>query len=300
MDKGWLWGLALSLVMLGGCGVQPEEPPVVLAKMTQVMSQMERMEFSGNFQVVGKSTLPLFQGLQDLQITGTGRVDLSAANNFRYLLNLIISGVGSEGKTEIGAELRSFPDINYFRITRITMPMGLPFSLSADNKWYQIKSGGQNQDWLGSSQPLTDDQLSQIRELLDQDQLFNVVQKFPDETVGGARVYHWQVAFDPEALRTLLRNFGNVTHPATEMDIERWTSMLSDYTYEFWINKYDHRIMKASIKGWYDSPANQRVDFMVNLNINKFNTAQVIDRPANVVEFNLREMLGLPLAASPQ
>jgi len=294
MDKGWLWGLALSLVMLGGCGVKSEEPPVVLAKMTQVMSQMERMEFSGDFQVVGKSTLPLFQGLQDLQITGTGRVDLSAANNFRYLLNLVISGMGSEGKTEIGAELRSFPDINYFRITRITMPMGLPFSLSADNKWYQIKSGGQNQDWLGSSQPLTDDQLQQLRELLNQNQLFNVVQKFPDETVNGARVYHWQVAFDPEALKTLLRNWGNITNPATEANVEHWATMLSDYTYEFWINKYDHRIMKASIKGWYNSEQNQRVDFTVNLNINKFNTAQVIERPANVAEFNLREMLGLP------
>lgn len=295
MNKGFVWGLALSLVLLGGCGIKPEEPPVVLSKMTQAMSQLERMEFSGDFQVIGKSTIPLFQGLQDLRIVGTGRVDLAKANNFRYLLNLIISGMGSEGKTEVGAELRSFPDTNYFRITQITMPMGLPFSLSPDNKWYKFKSTGQNQDWLGSSKPLTDEQLKQMRELLNQNQLFTVVQKFPDETVNGTRAYHWQVAFDLESLKTLLRNWSNIANPMTEVDVEHWATMLSNYTYEFWINKYDHRIMKASIKGWYDSKPDQRVDFTLELSIDKFNVAQNIDRPANnVEEFNLRQMLGLP------
>ncbi|MFA5967431.1 MAG: hypothetical protein WC805_02890 [Patescibacteria group bacterium] len=296
----WLWGALLSLLILGGCGVKTEEPPIVLGKMTQTMSKLEQLEFSGEFNLVGNSTLPLLQGLQDLRITGNGAVNLADINNLRYLLNLIIGGKGSEGNTEIGAELRSFPDCNYFRITRIAVPLGLPFSLSADNKWYQIKSGGQNREWLGSSQPLSFEQMQQIRALLAQSKLFNVVQKFPDDTANGARTYHWQVAVDNEVLRAVLLNWSNITNPTESVDLEKWTAMLSDYDYEFWINKRDYRLMRANIKGWYDDSAGQRADFTIKINLNKFSSIVAIERPANVQEFDLREILGLPLANSLQ
>lgn len=296
MKTRLIWGLALGLLILNGCGVKSEEPPVVLAKMTQTMSKVEQLEFSGEFKVLGNSTIALLQGLQDLQISGSGWVNLAAANNIRYLLNLMIVGMSSEGKTEVGAELRSFPDRNYFRLTRIILPLGLPFTLSADNKWYQIKSGGQNRELLGSSQPLTADQMQLIRGLIANAKLFNVVQKFPDETVGGARVYHWQVAVDREATGGLLRDWTNIANPVDSVDLEKWSTMLSDYTYEFWITKYDHRLMKAYIKGWYDSPEHQRVDFTTAINFDRFNATQAIERPSNVQEFNLRQLLGLPLA----
>ena len=292
--RGLIWGLAISLLILGGCGIKPEEPPVVFEKMMQTMSKVEQLEFTGNFQIVGTSTLSLLQGLQDLEITGSGRVNLAKASDFRYLLNLVVSGKSSDGKTEIGAEIRSFPDCNYFKITQIVLPMSLPFSLSADNRWYQIKSGGQNREWLGSSQPLDDVQLQQVRALLSQSKLFNVVQKFPDETVGGGRTYHWQVAVDAEAMRGLLRDWVNLTNPTGSVDIDHWAAMLSDYTYEFWINKYDHRLMKASVKGWYDSSEHQRVDFAATVSFTKFNAIQSIERPTSVQEFDLRQMLGLP------
>jgi len=295
-----LWGLVLTILILGGCGIKPKEPPEVFAKMVQTMSKLEKAEFSGEFKLVGKSTVPLLQGLQDLQITGTGRVNLADAKNMKYLLNLLISGMSSEGKTEIGTELRSFPDCNYFRITSITLPLGLPFSLAADNKWYQIKSSGQNKDWLGSTQPLENAQLQLIRSLIAQSQLFNVVQKFPDETVNGARVYHWQVDLSRDPLRQFLRDWVNITNLSDSTDIEHWETMLSGYTYEFWISKSDYRLMRASIKGWYDSQDHQRMDFTVKMTLNKLNTAVAIDQPTNVQEFNLRQLLGLPVANSAQ
>jgi len=293
-NQGWLWGALLSLLILGGCGIKTEEPPIVLGKMTQTMSKLEQLEFSGEFNLVGNSTLPLLQGLQDLQITGNGVINLTDVNNLRYLLNLIIGGKGSEGNTEIGAELRSFPDCNYFRITRIALPLGLPFSLSADNKWYQIKSGGQNREWLGSAQPLTNEQMQQIRALVAQSKLFNVVQKLPDETVNGTRTYHWQVAIDSEILRVLLRDWANIATLAENVDLEKWTTMLSDYNYEFWINKRDYRLMRAQIEGWYDDASSQRADFTIKINLNKFNSVAAIERPSNVQEFDLRQLLGLP------
>lgn len=300
MKRELIWGLALSLLILGGCGLKSEEPPVVFAKMMRTMSQIEQLEFSGGFQVVGRSNLALLQGLQDLQVTSNGRVNLVNATNVRYLLDLVITGMGSEGKTEIGAELRSFPDCNYFRLTRIAVPLGLPFSLTADNKWYQIKSGSQNRELLGSSQPLTADQLQLIRGLIANAKLFDLVQKFPDEIVSGARVYHWQVAMEQDATQGLLRDWAGIANPPESVNLEKWAAMLSDYKYEFWINKYDHRLMQASVKGWYDSPDSQRLDFTVTVNLDKFNAIQSIERPSNVQEFNLRQLLGLPLAASPQ
>mgnify|MGYP001580763303 CR=1 FL=1 len=286
----------MGLLVAGGCGVKPEEPPVVFAKMMQVMSNLEQAKFSGEFKLLGNSNVPLFKGLKDLQISGTGEVNLADAQNTKYLLNLTISGMGDDGKTEIGTELRSFPDRNYFRITQISLPMGLPFSLAADKKWYQIKSGGQNSDWLGFSQPITNEQVVNIRQLIAASQLFNVVQKFPDETVGGSRVYHWQVAVDTEAVRKLLQDWSAIAQPATPIDVDKWTARLSDYKYEFWINKYDHKLSRANIKGWYDSAGEQRADFAVVINFNKFNTAVNIERPSNnnVQEFDLRQMLGLP------
>ena len=299
-DKKWLWGLLLSLLILGGCGIKTEEPPVVLGKMVQVMSKLEQGEFSGEFKLVGKSALPLLQGLQDLQITGTGRFNLADVSNLKYLLNLVISGMGSDGKTEIGAELRSFPDCNYFRITHIAMPLGLPFSLSADNKWYQIKSSGQNQEWLGASQPITSEQMQQIRVLVAQSKLFNVVQKFSDETVNGARVYHWQVAFDGDVLQAFLKDWATIVNPVDNVDWKHWAAVLSDYNYEFWINKRDYRLMRGNVKGWYEDSAGQRADFTITVSLDKFNSAQSIERPTSVQEFNLRQLLGLPLANSSQ
>ncbi len=296
VKNGLIWGLALGLLILGGCGVKSEEPAAVFAKMTQTMSQIEQLEFSGEFNILGSSTVALLQGLQDLRVSGSGRVNLTNANNIKYLLNLLITGMSSEGKTEIGAELRSFPDVNYFRLTQITMPLGLPFSLAPDNKWYQIKSGGQNRELLGSNQPLTPDQLQLIRGLIANTKLFNVVQKFPDETVGGTRVYHWQVAVDKAATRGLLQNWSNLTNPEDSINLEQWAAMLSDYTYEFWIGKYDHRLMRVLIKGWYDSLDQQRVEFNTQINFDRFSSIPAIERPTNVQEFNLRQLLGLPNA----
>lgn len=296
-NKWWLGGLVLGFVTLSGCGVKPTAPPVVFAKMMQVMSVLEQAKFSGEFKLLGESSVPLLKGLKDLQVTGTGEVNLTDIKNTKYRLNLIISGMGEDGKTEIGTELRSFPDRNYFRITQISLPMGLPFSLAADKKWYQIKSGGQNSDWLGFNQPITKEQVLAIRQLIAGSQLFNVVQKFPDETVNGSRTYHWQVAVDKDAIRKLLQDWSAIVAPATPIDINQWASKFSDYKYEFWINKYDHKLSRVNIKGWYDGTLEQRADFAVMINFDKLNTAVNIERPTNnVQEFDLRQMLGVPNA----
>lgn len=297
VKKWWLGGLMLGLVVLGGCGVKPEEPPVVFAKMMQVMSALEQTKFSGEFKLLSNSNIPLLQGLKDLRVVGSGEISLMDVKNTKYLLNLVISGMGEDGKTEIGTELRSFPDRNYFRITQISLPMGLPFSLAADKKWYQIKSSGQNSDWLGFNQPATSEQVASIRQLIAQSQLFNVVQKFPDETVSGSRTYHWQIAVDVNAMRKLLQDWSGIIQPATPIDANQWAIKLSDYKYEFWINKYDHKLSRVNIKGWYDGVSEQRADFEVTINFDRMNTAVKIERPSNnVQEFDLREMLGVPNA----
>lgn len=298
MKKVWWWGLSLGLlVLLGGCGVKPQEPAVVLSKMTKNISKTEKVDFSGTFQILGSSTLPLLQGLQDLKISGTGKVNLADVKNLRYLLDVVISGASSEGSTEVGAELRNFPDYSYFRVTKITVPLGLPFSLSADNKWYKIKSTGENQDWLGSTKPVTNDQVQQLRDLIAQSQLFNIVQKFPDETINGARAYHFQVAVDSTELLKLFSSWSAVTNPIDNVDWGKWSEMLSDYKYEFWINKSDSRLVKADIKGWYDGTNNQRTNFTLQAMLNKSNATINIERPTNVQEFNLRQLLGLPVNA---
>jgi len=299
MKKGWLWGLSLGLLfLLGGCGTQPEEPPVVLSKMMKAISKTEKLEFSGNFQIVGNSTLSLLQGLQDLQVSGIGKINLRDVKNFKYLLDVIISGTSSEGKTEVGAELRSFPDYSYFRVTQLKVPLGLPFSLSADKRWYKIRSNGENQDWLGSTQPLTNDQIQQLRGLIAQSQLFNIVQKFPDETVNGTRAYHWQVAIDATELLKLFSSWSTTARSIDNVDWKHLAAMLVDYQYELWINKYNYQLVEMSIKGWYDNPDRQRTDFITQLIFKKFNTTINIERPTNVEEFNLRQLLGLPSAVT--
>lgn len=289
-------GMFILVLGLVGCGIKTEEPQVVLEKMTKAMSQIEQMEFAGDFQLAGKSNLALLQGLNDLLISGSGKINLSDIKDLRYLLNVTISGMSSEGKTEIGAELRSFPDLNYFRLTDIAVPLGLPFSLSADNKWYKIKSNATDQNnILGGTTPLSNDQVVQMRQLIARSKLFNVVQKFPDETVAGVRTYHWQIAIAEVALRQLIDNWVNVTDSQDQINHQKLSVMLSDYNYEVWISKRDYHIVKAVVKGWYDSTDRQRVDFLVNISLNGFNTRQDISRPTNNAEdFNLRQLLGLP------
>ncbi|MBU1092240.1 hypothetical protein KJ836_01015 [Patescibacteria group bacterium] len=292
-----LFGGMLVLVLgLVGCGVKVEEPQVILEKMTKAMSQIEQMEFAGDFKLTGKSNLALLQGLNDLLVSGSGKINLLDIKDLRYLLNVTISGMSSEGKTEIGAELRSFPDLNYFRLTDIAVPLGLPFSLSADNKWYKIKSNNTDQNnILGATSPLNNDQVVQIRQLIAQSKLFNVVQKFPDETVFGTRTYHWQISFEETALRQLVNSWINITGNQDQVNSQKLSAMLSDYNYEVWINKRDYHIIKATVNGWYDNEENQQVDFLVNISLSGFNTRQDISRPTNnAEEFNLRQLLGLP------
>ena len=289
-------GMFVLILGLAGCGVKTEEPALVLEKMTRAMSQVEQLEFTGDFQLTGKSNLALLQGLNDLAVTGSGKINLTDIKNLRYLLNVTISGMGSDGKTEIGAELRSFPDLNYFRLTRIAVPLGLPFSLSADNKWYKIKSNNTDEGNILGATPLpTQDQAMQLRQLLAQSKLFNIVQKFPDETVAGVRAYHWQIAFDQEALRQFIESWVNIVGIHDQINPANLSVMLSDYNYEVWIDKRGYRIVKADVKGWYDSADQQRLDFLVKVNLSGFNTRQDISRPANdTEEFDLRQLLGLP------
>jgi len=291
-----VWGMLALFLGLTGCGVKTEEPPVVLEKMTKAMSQVEQMDFAGDFKLAGKSNLSLLQGLNDLLVSGSGKINLSDIKNLRYLLNVTISGMSSEGKTEIGAELRSFPDLNYFRLTNIAVPLGLPFSLSADNKWYKIKSNNSDQNnILGATPLLSNEQVAQIRQLIARSKLFDVVQKFPDDTVEGVRAYHWQIAFDETALSGLIDNWVGITGEQDQINAKKTSNMLSSYNYEVWISKRDYRIVKSIIKGWYDNEDNQRVDFLVNFNLGGFNTRQDISRPTNnAEEFNLRQLLGLP------
>lgn len=291
-----VWGMLALVLGLTGCGVKTEEPPVVLEKMTKAMSHVEQMEFAGDFKLAGKSNLSLLQGLNDLLVSGSGKINLSDIKNLRYLLNVTISGMGSDGKTEIGAELRSFPDLNYFRLTNIAVPLGLPFSLSADNKWYKIKSNNSDQsNILGATPTLSNDQVVQIRQLIARSKLFNVVQKFPDETIEGVRSYHWQIAFDENELSQLMENWLDITGNQDQINIQKTSAMLSSYNYEAWIAKRSYHVIKSSIKGWYDNQDNQRVDFMINVNLKGFNSRQDINRPTNnAEEFNLRQLLGLP------
>ncbi|MFH1857067.1 MAG: hypothetical protein ABH836_07605, partial [Candidatus Omnitrophota bacterium] len=75
---------------------------------------------------------------------------------------------------------------------------------------------------------------------------------------------------------------------------KNWANRIGSYQYEFWISKYDYRLMKVNVVGQYDDSLEHQMSFALTINLDRFNAAQSIDQPTNVQEFNLRQLLGLP------
>lgn len=263
------------------------------------MSMVKQFEFAGQFSLTGTSGHPVFEGLGDLNISFDGRANLSSLDSFSYLINLLVYGMSGNGSTQIGAEVRSFSDYNYFKITDIVMPLGLPFSLTTDNQWYKIRrSENGNADVLGANPRLiTAAELEQIRALISHSRLFLADQRMPDETVNGVRSYHLRVIVDRFALDDFLDQLNQVTHGKLKLDKSVWMRIVDGYSYHLWITKRDYQLTKLEVQDAYVDESDQEIAFSVKLNLTQFDVPVNITRPSEVMEFSLPRLFGLPLGS---
>ena len=296
--KALIFSLAVLTLVLGGCNwrldIKSPNSESVVSRMVNNLSETKSFVFAGDFSLVGSSSVALFSGLTDLKIKFNGESNISSVEGMQYGVELTLAGTAQEGFTEVGMELRSFPDNDYFRINHLTLPLSLPFTLSTDQRWYRIKSASKDQsDFIGGVDKLSDTKLKELRNLVSKNNFFEVEEELDDQTVNGSRAFHYKVRVDSVALEEFLYSWLLITDSDNLDKVSDWVAMLKTYDYEIFINKHNFNLAKIKISGWYLDTKNQRLEFTTSINLDSFNGTVDIPRPNDVEDFNLRSLLGV-------
>lgn len=290
----WLGvGILAGAIGLTGCG-RLIDPVIVLNNMMEFSSGLKQVEFNGKFDLSGDLQSKLLSGLKNLSVASVGRIDFSSANDFRYGINLIMNGQGSDGNTRIGVEVRGLPEYNYFKLTDIIMPLGLPFSLSADNKWYKVKKAAlSNESVLGrDSQPLQEAEIKQIRNLVKSNLAFIDPQSLPDAVVNNLTTYHIKAKIDPLVFADFLSQLAQII--SYNFDQAAVVSWANESNYEFWVTKRGFNLVRLKID--HPKTSTNPSNFTIDLQLTKLNLPINIETPSeSVPDFNLDKFLGLPL-----
>jgi len=288
--------IILLALVLSGCGTKTS-PGFVLDQMMISMSTIEQMEFSGEFSLESDTNQTILGDLSDLTIKLDGKIDLVDFENLKYLVNFLVDGVGMDGATRLGAEVRSFADYNYFRITDISTPLNLPFSLTTDNNWYKVKKSVSNNDNVLGVNPrlFTNEEFNQVCQLFKENQLFVPYKILPDATVNGMRSYHIIASIDQKALDRFIDQIDIITNNKLVFDKLFVSQLLSNYQYNLWITKNDYKVTKLQISGLYVAKESGNLNFDAEVNLIRFDIPMDIAIPSNVQDFNLDSFLSLSL-----
>lgn len=293
---GLLIGSLLSCFVLAGCQ-KPLDPIVTLSQTMKFCSNIKQANFAGQFNLVGASRSAIFNGLNDLTIGATGRIDLSSMENFRYLANLNVTGKGVEGSTKIGAELRSLPDYNYFKVTDISMPLGLPFSLATDDKWYKVKKSTLTaENTLGANnKSLSDAEMAKIRELVASANIFVVTQVLPEEVVNNLTVYHFKSKINPDGLRKFLNDIIQATNSKLSFDVPYTVRLGEGSSFDLWVAKKNSSLVKIKVMS-LNNTENDLPNFKLDINFSQFNAPVEVKAPSTAVnDFSLEKFFGISL-----
>jgi len=288
----------LLTLVLSGCGAKTD-PGFVLDQMEISMSTIEQMEFSGEFSLAGDTNQVILGDLSDLTVRLDGKIDLADFKNLKYLINFLVDGAGADGVTRLGAEVRSFADYNYFRVTDISMPLNLPFSLTTDDNWYKVKKSVSNSsNVLGVNSDLfTNKEFNQIRQLFRDSKFFVPYKILPDATVNSVRSYHIIATIDQKVLDRFIDQLDIIADGKLGIDKSFISQLLSGYQYNLWITRGEYRLTKLMVNGSYVGRDNNNLDFDAEINLTRFNIPMDNTRPSNVRDFSLDHLFGLPLGS---
>ena len=293
-NKCLVLSVLIITIGLSGCG-SAVSPELILNNMHRSMSTMEQFEFSSSINLSGYSQ-EILEGLTQLDLSVNGRIKMTSLTDLQYLISLMINGQSNDGATRIGAEVKSFSDYNYFRMTDISLPLGLPFSLIADDQWYKVKkSSSDDSNVLGTTRSITDNEFNKIRTLISNSSLFSTQQLLPDQTVNGVRSYHLQVTINESSWNKFLSQLDGIVDDGLRADTKQLTQLLNKYNYDLWITRQDFKLTKIVTKGVYPGTNDDMIDFEIEINLTGFNTPVDIVRPSEVQEFKLDNLFGLPL-----
>lgn len=296
-NKYFIILLIPTVLILGGCE-NKIDPKETLADMSISMSEIEQVKVEGKFNLLSNNGETIFEGLSDLDIIFNGQLNLAEIKDFKYSANFMVDGTGPDGSTRLGADIISLFDYNYFRITDIVLPLGLPFSLTTDDNWYKVKKSTiSNKNILGSNPNLLNNaEISAIRKLISETQFFIPLETKPDTTVNGFRSHHISVVFDEIVLYEFINQLSNITNNKLKLDKNFVKYVVNDYKYELWITAKDSKLTKIKINGIYENNNNEIV-FDTEINLINFNIPLSINAPSKgVEEFKLDSLFGLPLA----
>lgn len=280
---------------LSGCG-SAISPEVVLDNMHKSMSVVEQFEFSGNIDLSGDLQEEILNGLTQLVVSIDGKIKMASLADLQYLISLMVDGQGSDGATRIGAEVKSFSDYNYFRMIDISLPLGLPFSLIADDQWYKVKkSYNDDPNVLGATRSITNVEFNQIKNLISNNSLFSIKQSLPEQTVNGVRSHHLLVTINESSWNELLSQLNSSISNGSKINTRQLIQLLGEYEYDLWITRQDHKLTRIATKGVYINDNDNLINFEIEINLTGFNVPVEIVRPSEVHEYQLDNLFGLPL-----
>jgi len=160
-------------------------------------------------------------------------------------------------------EVRSTGEKNYFRITEVP---AIPFIdlVEVKGQWYEYVPSAAGDDKNASN--------TQIKNVLANIKMFNIVERLPDEQLEDQLVYHYIAEPDISSIKNLLA----VLPPDIKEKVTIDTNGLTGQQYEMWISKQENYLYK--LIGTFN---NKKITADFTLNASQFDQKVVIEEPAD-------------------
>lgn len=289
-------GFMLLAVSLSGCSTFTVEPEETLQKFNAAMAELSSFHYTANLDMKGNIPSNLSTDIRSANFKVIGEVDAKDLNSPTMAMDLDLTAEAGEGSIRLGGNILSLSDYTYFRLSDFSLPTFLPISLAADSKWYRLKHPAtahtKQPNRLGviDASNLDPTSVVKIKQLLGETNIFEVLEAYPDETVNGARSYHFKVKVLPTSLKDFYTNMRRivptVSTPDNLEDLER-------YEIDLWVNKRNYVMSRLKLSDKYFADGTP-IDFDLSLDITKPNTEVHIAAPGSSQELETSKLKGLP------
>jgi hypothetical protein len=265
-------------------------PEAVLKRAIANFSKAETVEYEGNIQ--SKAVLPpevtQFAPVDEgtFAISFEGAADIREPANMKSRNSVKFAIKSGSLNITLTVHARVLNDTLYLSLEQA--PGGKPFDLSAiSNKWVQIDFKEIEKKVDADDEPLSEQQIEDIKETLRNSRALKIKEKLADEEVEGVPAYHYTLSIDKEELKKTISEITAIVEeesaPTINDDVKAQIDAAEFPTADVWIEKKDKTFRKVMITSITKRTGGTGVDgeTTFTINLKNYNQQVAITAPEN-------------------
>ena len=287
--------LGICLFGLSGCTItQAPDPGEVMSSLTASLAELTSVHYDADLRLTGQLASQIVDGLTEANFDLVGDITDLATLQPKLSLSANIDARASSGPVSLSGNLVGADNSTYFQLTQFSIPSLLPVQLTADQQWYKFDN--RNTGLTSTSKPieplsqLTEDEMTLISQLISGSRIFEVIESFPQTTVGSERAHHYRVKIDPVELTNLLDGIAEVTGTPNSLPS---LDYLADYTPDIFVSTRTNQLLRIKLTDIY-MRADLPVAFDLQLDLSRHNSVPGIVPPQSSHPLPAEGLFSLP------